>query len=341
MSGRVKRREFITLLGGTAAAWPLAARAQQGERNRRVAVFTALAPDDPENQSRIAAFQQEMQRLGWTEGQNLRITYHSVGSDAEHVRKEAAELVTLAPDVILANGGTTMVPLHQLNRSVAVVFVNVPDPVGAGFVASLARPGSNATGFTVYEYGISGKWLELLKQVAPGVARVAVLRDPANPSGMGQWGVIQAVSPSFGVELRPVDNRNADEIERGITTFAQEPNGGMIVVANAFSVVHRDLIIRLAARHRLPAVYPYRFFCIGGGLIAYGVDDIDQYRRAAGYVDRVLRGARPADLPVQGSSKYQLTVNLAAAKALGLEIPPTLLARADGVIEQRCFAVVR
>ena len=341
MSGRVKRREFITLLGGTAAAWPLAARAQQGERNRRVAVFTALAPDDPENQSRIAAFQQEMQRLGWTEGQNLRITYHSVGSDAEHVRKEAAELVTLAPDVILANGGTTMVPLHQLNRSVAVVFVNVPDPVGAGFVASLARPGGNATGFTVYEYGISGKWLELLKQVAPGVARVAVLRDPANPSGMGQWGVIQAVSPSFGVELRPVDNRNADEIERGITTFAQEPNGGMIVVANAFSVVHRDLIIRLAARHRLPAVYPYRFFCIGGGLIAYGVDDIDQYRRAAGYVDRVLRGARPADLPVQGSSKYQLTVNLAAAKALGLEIPPTLLARADGVIEQRCFAVVR
>jgi len=333
MSGRVKRREFITLLGGTAAAWPLAARAQQGERNRRVAVFTALAPDDPENQSRIAAFQQEMQRLGWTEGQNLRITYHSVGSDAEHVRKEAAELVTLAPDVILANGGTTMVPLHQLNRSVAVVFVNVPDPVGAGFVASLARPGGNATGFTVYEYGISGKWLELLKQVAPGVARVAVLRDPANPSGMGQWGVIQAVSPSFGVELRPVDNRNADEIERGITTFAQEPNGGMIVVANAFSVVHRDLIIRLAARHRLPAVYPYRFFCIGGGLIAYGVDDIDQYRRAAGYVDRVLRGARPADLPVQGSSKYQLTVNLAAAKALGLEIPPTLLARADEVIE--------
>ena len=336
----MKRRDFITLLGG-AAAWPAAARAQQGERNRRVAVFTALAPDDPENQSRIAAFQQEMQRLGWTEGQNLRITYHSVGSDAEHVRKEAAELVTLAPDVILANGGTTMVPLHQLNRSVAVVFVNVPDPVGAGFVASLARPGSNATGFTVYEYGISGKWLELLKQVAPGVARVAVLRDPANPSGMGQWGVIQAVSPSFGVELRPVDNRNADEIERGITTFAQEPNGGMIVVANAFSVVHRDLIIRLAARHRLPAVYPYRFFCIGGGLIAYGVDDIDQYRRAAGYVDRVLRGARPADLPVQGSSKYQLTVNLAAAKALGLEIPPTLLARADGVIEQRCFAVVR
>ena len=336
----MRRRQFITLLGG-AAAWPLAARAQQGERNRRVAVFTALAPDDPENQSRIAAFQQEMQRLGWTEGQNLRITYHSVGSDAEHVRKEAAELVTLAPDVILANGGTTMVPLHQLNRSVAVVFVNVPDPVGAGFVASLARPGGNATGFTVYEYGISGKWLELLKQVAPGVARVAVLRDPANPSGMGQWGVIQAVSPSFGVELRPVDNRNADEIERGITTFAQEPNGGMIVVANAFSVVHRDLIIRLAARHRLPAVYPYRFFCIGGGLIAYGVDDIDQYRRAAGYVDRVLRGARPADLPVQGSSKYQLTVNLAAAKALGLEIPPTLLARADGVIEQRCFAVVR
>ena len=336
----MKRRDFITLLGG-AAAWPAAARAQQGERNRRVAVFTALAPDDPENQSRIAAFQQEMQRLGWTEGQNLRITYHSVGSDAEHVRKEAAELVTLAPDVILANGGTTMVPLHQLNRSVAVVFVNVPDPVGAGFVASLARPGGNATGFTVYEYGISGKWLELLKQVAPGVARVAVLRDPANPSGMGQWGVIQAVSPSFGVELRPVDNRNADEIERGITTFAQEPNGGMIVVANAFSVVHRDLIIRLAARHRLPAVYPYRFFCIGGGLIAYGVDDIDQYRRTAGYVDRVLRGARPADLPVQGSSKYQLTVNLAAAKALGLEIPPTLLARADGVIEQRCFAVVR
>ena len=340
MTAFIGRREFLTLLGG-AAAWPAAARAQQGERNRRVAVFTALAPDDPENQSRIAAFQQEMQRLGWTEGQNLRITYHSVGSDAEHVRKEAAELVTLAPDVILANGGTTMVPLHQLNRSVAVVFVNVPDPVGAGFVASLARPGSNATGFTVYEYGISGKWLELLKQVAPGVARVAVLRDPANPSGMGQWGVIQAVSPSFGVELRPVDNRNADEIERGITTFAQEPNGGMIVVANAFSVVHRDLIIRLAARHRLPAVYPYRFFCIGGGLIAYGVDDIDQYRRAAGYVDRVLRGARPADLPVQGSSKYQLTVNLAAAKALGLEIPPTLLARADGVIEQRCFAVVR
>jgi len=332
MTAFIGRREFLTLLGG-AAAWPAAARAQQGERNRRVAVFTALAPDDPENQSRIAAFQQEMQRLGWTEGQNLRITYHSVGSDAEHVRKEAAELVTLAPDVILANGGTTMVPLHQLNRSVAVVFVNVPDPVGAGFVASLARPGGNATGFTVYEYGISGKWLELLKQVAPGVARVAVLRDPANPSGMGQWGVIQAVSPSFGVELRPVDNRNADEIERGITTFAQEPNGGMIVVANAFSVVHRDLIIRLAARHRLPAVYPYRFFCIGGGLIAYGVDDIDQYRRAAGYVDRVLRGARPADLPVQGSSKYQLTVNLAAAKALGLEIPPTLLARADEVIE--------
>jgi putative ABC transport system substrate-binding protein len=327
----MKRREFITLLG--AAAWPLAARAQQGERMRRIGVLMPAAADDLDGQARIAAFQQGLQQLGWTDGRNMRIDTRWSAGDADEIRKYAAELAALAPDVILATGSATLAPLLQATRAVPIVFTIVPDPVGAGLVDSLARPGGNATGFTWFEYATSGKWLELLKQIAPGVTRVAVLRDPAIAAGLGQWGAIQAMAPSVGVEVIPINVRDAPEIERAVARFARFSNGGLILTASALAVVHRDLVIRLAARHKLPAVYHRRLFVTSGGLISYGPDLVDQYRQAAGYVDRILKGEKPADLPVQAPTKYELAINLKTAKALGLEIPPMLLARADEVIE--------
>jgi putative ABC transport system substrate-binding protein len=327
------RREFISLLGGAAAAWPLAARAQQTGPVRRIGVLMSLAADDPEMKARLAAFLQGLQELGWTDGRNVRIDTRSTAGDAERIRRYAAELVALAPDVILAAGGQVVGGLLQATRTVPIVFTQTPDPVGAGFVASLARPGGNATGFTQFEYGISGKWLELLKEIAPRVTRAAVLRDPTIPEGIGQFAIIQAVAPSFGVELRTVDVRDAGEIERAVAAFALGSNGGLIVPASGMANVHRELIITLAARHRLPAVYPFRFYVTGGGLISYGPDSIDPHRRAAGYVDRILKGEKPADLPVQSPTKYELVLNLKTAKALGLDVPPTLLARADEVFE--------
>jgi putative ABC transport system substrate-binding protein len=328
----MRRRAFITLLGG-AAAWPLAARAQPGERMRRVGVLNTLAADDPEAQARQAAFLQGLQELGWTDRRNVRIDTRWGGGDPERIRKFAAELVALAPDVMLTTGGITLPPLLQLTRTVPIVFVIVPDPVGAGFVDSLARPGGNVTGFLMLEFGISGKWLELLKQVAPGVTRAAIIRDPAIAAGMGQFGAIQAVAPSLGVDVSPVNVRDADEIERAVAAFARSANSGLIVTASPGAAVHRDRLVTLAARHKLPAVYYERNFTAAGGLISYGPDFIEQYRRAAGYVDRILKGQKPADLPVQAPVKYETVLNLKTAKALGLEIPPQLLARADEVIE--------
>jgi len=329
----MRRRDFITLIGGAAVAWPLAARAQQGDRVRRIGVLMNIAADDSETQARRAAFLQGLQELGWSEGRNLRIDYRWGVGDTDRHRANAAELVALAPDVILAHGGPIMGALQRATRAVPIVFVSVTDPVGAGYVASLARPGGNATGFILFEFGISGKWLELLKQIAPRLTRVAVLRDPAIPSGTGQFGAIQAVAPSFGVELSPIDLRDASGIERAVRAFARQPDGGLIVTAAAFAQIHRALIMTLAARHRLPAVYPYRYVVTSGGLISYGPDQIDQYRRAAGYVDCILRGEKPADLPVQMPTKYELVINLKTARALDLEVPPTLLTRADEVIE--------
>jgi len=328
----MKRRDFVTLLGGTALTWPLAAHAQQQPaRMRRIGALMTLAADDPEGQARLMAFAQGLQELGWTLGRNIRIETRSGASDVESKRRYAAELVTLAPDVILANG-TALAPLLEATRSVPIVFANVPDPVGAGFVASLARPGGNATGFTLAEYGMSGKLLELLKEIAPHATRVAVLRDPANPSGIAQFAAIQAVAPSFGIELGPIDMRGAEEIERAVASFAKTLNGGLIMTA-ASSGSHYHQIISLAARHRLPTVHPYRYHVTSGGLISYGPDIVDQYRRAAGYVDRILKGEKPADLPVQAPTKYELVINLKTANALGLDIPATVLARADEVIE--------
>jgi putative tryptophan/tyrosine transport system substrate-binding protein len=329
----MRRREFMALLGGAAAGWPIAARAQQAERVRRIGVLTPFAADDPEAQARVAAFVHGLQQLGWVDGRNLRIDIRSGGGDAERIRRDAAELVALAPDAILAAGGTTVGPLLQATRSVPIVFTLTPDPVGAGFVDSLARPGGNATGFTNFEYGIGVKWLELLKEIAPSVTRAAVLRDPAIPAGIGQFGAIQAVAPAFGIELRPVDVRDAGEIERALAAFARSSNDGLIVTSNALALLHRNLIITLAARHRLPVVYPFRVFVIAGGLVSYGPDTIDPHRRAASYVDRILKGEKPADLPVQAPTKFELAVNLKTAKSLGLDVPSTLLARADEVIE--------
>ena len=330
----MKRREFITLIGGAAAAWPLAARAQQPDRMRRIGVLMAAAADDPEYQTRMGAFLQELVLLGWTDGRNVRIDTRWATTNADEIRRHAVELAALAPDVVLAATGTTTVaPLLQATRTVPIVFALVIDPVGAGFVASLARPGGNATGFLMFEYGLSGKWLELLKQIEPGVTRVAVLRDPAIASGIGQFGALQSVAPSLGVELSPIDVRDAGEIERAVSTFARSSHGALIVAASPEASRHRDLIVTLAARHRLPAVYASRYFVTDGGLMSYGPDLIDQYRRAAGYVDRILKGERPADLPVQAPTKYELAINLKTAKALGLTVPQSLLARADEVIE--------
>ena len=329
----MRRREFISLLGGAAAAWPLAARAQQPERMRRIGVLMSVAADDPEGQARIGAFLQALQQLGWTDGRNVRIDTRWAAGNADDVRKYAAEFAALVPDVILGPGSFTVGPLLRATRSVPIVFVHVPDPVGAGFVDSLARPGGNATGFTQFEYSTSGKWLELLKEIAPGVTRAAIIRDPDITAGIGQFSAIQAVATSLGVEVNPVSVRDDGEIERVIIAFARGANGGLIVTGSALAQVHRKLIIALAARHKLPAVYFERFFVTNGGLISYGPNLRDQYRRAAGYVDRILKGEKPADLPVQASTKYELVINLKTAKALGLDIPPSVLARADELIE--------
>jgi putative ABC transport system substrate-binding protein len=330
----MKRREFITLLGGAAAAWPFSARAQQVERVRRIGVAMSTAEDDAESKARIAAFLQGLQQLGWADGHNVRIDTRWWGaSDADANRRYAAELVALAPDVILASGGSVMGALLQATRTVPIVFTLTVDPVGAGYVASLVRPGGNATGFTSYEYSLSGKWLELLKEIAPGTTRAAVLRDPTIPQGIGLFGAIQAVAPSFGVEVSPIDVGDAPEIERGVTAFARSANGGLIVSGSGLAAVHRNLIITLAARHKLPAIYTERSFVAAGGLISYGPDPIDPHRRAADYVDRILKGEKPADLPVQAPTKYVLAINLKTAKALGLDVPPSLLASADEVIE--------
>ncbi len=329
----MKRREFITLLGSAAAAWPLAARAQQTERVRRVGVLLPAAADDAEFQTRVGAFQQGLALLGWTISRNVRIDTRWATANVAEIRRHAAELVALAPDGILVHGDTAVGALLQATRTVPVVFPVIGDPVGAGFVDSLARPGGNVTGFMNYEYSISGKWLELLKAIAPGVTRVAVLRDPAIASGPALFGIIQAVAPSLRVEVSPVNVRDAGEIERAIKAFASSLNGGLIVTGSGLAAFHRDLIVTLAARHNLPAVYFDRPFVAAGGLISYGTDAIDQHRRAAGYVDRILKGEKPADLPVQAPTKYELVINLKTAKALGLDVPASILARADEVIE--------
>ena len=317
---QLKRREFITLVGGAAVAWPLTARAQSAGHVRRVAMLVGgSAENDPDTQANIAAFLQALQQLGWTDGRNVRIDTRWGGGDADTTRRHAAELAALAPDVILASGASTMPPLLQATRTVPIVFVNVADPVGAGFVDSLSRPGGNATGFMQFEYSLSGKWLELLKQIAPSVTRAAVLRDPALTAGIGQFAIIQSVASSVGVEVSAINLRDAPEIERGVTAFARSANGGLIVTASALSLRHRDLIIALAARHKLPAVYYRRYYVASGGLVSYGYDIVDQYRRAAGYVDRILKGEKPADLPVQAPTKYELVINLKTAKALGLD----------------------
>ena len=328
----MRRREFITLLGG-AAAWPLAARAQQSDRMRRIGVLMNVAADDAEAPARVGAFSQGLAELGWTIGRNVRIDYRWYAGNADAARKYAAELDALAPDVVLASGTLGVTAIQQLTRPVPIVFTLVADPVGAGVVNSLARPGGNATGFMLFEYSLSGKWVELLKQIAPRMTRAAVLRDQTNPAGIAQFGAIQAVAPSLGVQVSPINVRNANEIESGIATFARTANGGLIVTGSAIATVHHHLITKLAAQYRLPAIYSNRLFAAGGALISYGPDRVDQYRRAASYVDRILKGEKPADLPVQQVTKVELTINLKTAKALGLAVPTSLLVRADGVIE--------
>jgi putative ABC transport system substrate-binding protein len=329
----MKRREFITLLGGATAAWPLAARAQQRERVRRIGVLMSTAVDDPQDPARLAAFAQGLQELGWTVGRNLRIDYRWSASSPDNARKYAAELAALAPDVMLASGTIALAAAQQISHATPIVFVNLVDPVSGGFVESLARPGGNTTGFLLFEFGISGKWVGLLQEIAPRVRRVAVLRDPTVGIGTGQLGAIQSAASQLGVEFRPVGVHDAKEIERGITDFARGSNGGLIVTAGTRAREHRELIIGLAAHHRLPTVYFNRLFVEAGGLISYGADTIDPLRRAANYVDRILKGEKPAELPVQAPTKYETVLNLKTAKALGLEVPPSLLARADEVIE--------
>ena len=327
------RREFITLLGGTAATWPLGARAQQAERVRRIGVFMNRAADNPEGQAAVAAFRQALEQLGWGDDRNVRIDTRWGVNDAERNRRDAEELVALAPDVILASGTLSVAALQHVTSSLPIVFVGVTDPVGAGLVDTLARPGGNVTGFMLLEYSSSGKWLELLTQIAPNVKRVGVLRDTANPAGIAQFGAIQSAAQSLGVEVSPVNVRDAGEIERAVASFARPTNGGLVVTGSASASVHRDLIIALAAKYKLPAVYANRSMVTDGGLLSYGADYIDQYRRTADYVDRILRGEKPAALPVQSPTKFELVINLKTAQALGLTIPPAVLARADDVIE--------
>jgi len=328
----MRRRTFISLLGG-AAAWPLAARAQQADRMRRIGVLLPAAADDAVYQTRMAAFLGGLQQLGWTDGRNVRIDTRWAAGDADLIRKYAGELVALGPDVVMAFTSGTVPPLQQVTRAIPIVFAIVADPVGAGYVESLARPGGNVTGFTTFEYALAGKWLELLKEIAPRTARVAVLRDSAIAAGPAEFGAIQTVAPSLGVEVRPIDMRNAGEIERAITVFAASSNGGLIITGSTAATTHRELIIALAARHRLPAVYYERYYAVAGGLISYGSNTVDECRRAASYVDRILKGEKPANLPVQAPTKYELVINLKTAKALGLTVPDSLLARADEVIE--------
>jgi putative tryptophan/tyrosine transport system substrate-binding protein len=329
----VKRRDFIKLASGAAVTWPIAAQAQQPEQMRRVGMLYGIAADDPNAQAEYAAFLQGLQPLGWTEGRNVSIERRWAGGNAAALRKYAAELVALEPDAILAVGSASVGPLLEATHTVPIVFVITPDPVGAGYVDSLSRPGGNVTGFMMFEYSLCGKWLELLKEIAPGVTRAAVLRDPAIAAGIGQFAVIQSVAPALGVEVNPVSMRDATEIERAVTAFARSANGGLILTASPSSLVHRDLITTLAIRFKLPAVYGERSYVAVGGLISYGPNFVDQCRRAAGYVDRILKGEKPADLPVQAPIKYELVINLKTAKAVGLTFPQSILARADEVIE--------
>jgi len=334
MAINASRRQFIFMLGSAAAvAWPLAARAQLGERIRRVGAMMLLAENDPEQKAWTEAFRQGMLEAGWTDGRNVQIDYRWGASESARARRYATELVALGPDVILAPGSVSVGPLLQATRDIPIVFVHVPDPVGAGFVESLSRPGGNATGFTSFEYGLGGKWLELLKEIAPRVTRVAIIRDPTITTGIGLWGAIQALAPSVGMESVPVNVRNPAEIERAVAAFARSSDGGLIITGSAQAIRYRDLIVGLAARYKLPAVYYEPVFVRDGGLIAYGPDLVDQYRRSAGYVGRILKGEKPADLPVQAPTKYELVVNLKTAKAIGLEVPHTVLARATQVIE--------
>jgi len=328
----VRRREFFTLLSGAAAAWPLAARAQQADRMRRIGVLLNLAADDPMGQARVAAFVQGLQAAGWSDGRNVRIDTRWAAADPGNYRKYAAELIALGSDVVLASTTAAVAQLQQASRAVPIVFVSVIDPVGSGLIASMARPGGNVTGFVIFEYALAAKWLELLKEMAPDVKRAAVLRDATVASGIGQFAAIQAAG-SVGMELSAIDLRDAGEIERAIADFAQRPNGGLIVTASQFGTNHPGLLVALAAQHKLPAVYPFRYFASTGGLISYGWDQLDEYHRAAAYVDRILKGEKPADLPVQAPTQYQLVINLKTAKALGLDLPATVLARADEVIE--------
>jgi putative tryptophan/tyrosine transport system substrate-binding protein len=329
----MRRRECIKFIGVAALTWPLAARAQQPERGRRLGVLMPYAASDPHVQARIGALLQGLKQLGWSVGTNIEIDYRWSVANEDDTRKYAAELVALAPDVIFGTGSAAVGPLQRATHTIPIVFALVPDPIGAGYVDSLARPGGNITGFTSYDYGIGAKWLELLKEISPSVTRVAVVRDPAITSGIGSWGAIQSVSPSFGVELRPVDVRDAGEIERVLEAFARTKNGGLIVTGSAAAIIHRDLIISLAARHQLPAVYYDRHFAAAGGLISYGPNNVEECRLAAGYIDRILKGEKPADLPVQAATKYELVINVKTARALGLAAPTSLLARADEVIE--------
>jgi putative ABC transport system substrate-binding protein len=329
----MQRRQFIALLGGAVVAGPLATHAQQSERTRRIGVLLGQAVDDQQGQARIAAFLRALQNLGWIEGRNVRIDIRWGAGNSGEIRRHASELVAMSPDVIIASGSATVGPLLQATSAVPIVFTVVPDPVGAGFVDSLARPGGNATGFTIFEYGIGAKWLELLKEISPGIKRVAVLRDAAIAAGVGQFGAIQSVAPALGVELSPVNVRDAGEIQRGITAFAGLSDGGIIVTGSSLAAVHRDLIVTLATRNKLPTIYYERFFVSAGGLLSYGPDLVDQHRAAAAYVDLILKGKKAAELPVQAPTKYELAINLKVAKEIGITVPPSLLARADEVIE--------
>jgi putative ABC transport system substrate-binding protein len=329
----MRRREFISLLGGAVAAWPLAARGQQGERMRRIGVLLPATADDSVFQARVGVFQQELALLGWAIGRNVRIDIRWASANASEIRRHAAELAALMPDVILATGDSTMPPLLQATRTVPIVFPVVVDPVANGYVDSLARPGGNATGFMISEYSMGGKWLELLKEIAPPVTWAAVIRDATTPSGIAQFGVIQAMAPSLRIEVNAINTRDAHELERDVAAFARSPNGSLIIAASGVAIRHRELIITLAARHKLPAIYFASFFVTSGGLMSYGADLLDQYRRAASYVDRILKGEKPADMPVQAATKYELVINLKTAKALGLTVPPSLLSRVDQVIE--------
>jgi putative ABC transport system substrate-binding protein len=328
----VRRREFITLLGGAAIVWPLTARAQQDQRVRRIGVLSALAEDDPESLARREAFEQALKALNWTNGSNLRIDYRWAATDPERIRKLATEIIALEPDVVLTSGSIVVPPMMQATRTIPIVFVQVIDPVGSGFIKSLARPGGNITGFTQFEYSLAAKWVELLKQIAPQVTRAAVIRDPTRGPGIGQFAVVQAIAPSLGMELSAINALDVSEMESTVAEFARSPNGGLVVTVGG-TAFHRNEIIALAAKHRLPAVYPYSYFVRGGGLISYGPDTIDQFRRAADYIDRIFKGEKPANLPVQTPTKYNLAINLKTAKVLGLTVPPQLLTRADEVIE--------